>query len=104
MPKSRSKFWWYLSAVIVVAALALLPIGLMHGNWLHPSSPDQQQAHAEHQPPKIESPPTPDGIRVETMLPISGGLSRRTSQPGSAHSWESAELFSKVSGFLLAQH
>lgn len=38
------------------------------------------------------------------MLPVKGGLSRKTSQPGAAHSWESAELYSKVSGFLLAQH
>lgn len=43
-------------------------------------------------------------LRVETVSPTKGGLKRHTSQPGTAHSFESADLFAKVSGFLKTQH
>lgn len=43
-------------------------------------------------------------VRVETIRPAKGGLVRRTSQPGSAHSFESADIYSKVSGYLQVQH
>lgn len=42
--------------------------------------------------------------RVETVYPSAGGFIRKTVQPGSAHSFESAELYAKVSGFLKSQH
>ena len=35
---------------------------------------------------------------------MKGGLARRTAQSGSAHSFESAELYAKISGFLKEQH
>jgi HlyD family secretion protein len=97
MARSRWNRWWYVGAAVIVAGLAILPIGLMRG----PAGSSSQHAHAEPPPAAKE---VETGLRVETMLPISGGLTRRTSQPGSAHSWESAELYSKVSGFLLVQH
>jgi RND family efflux transporter MFP subunit len=45
-----------------------------------------------------------DAVRVETVAPTKGGLKRHSSQPGTAHSFESADLFAKVSGFLKTQH
>lgn len=38
--------------------------------------------------------------RVEVVCPIAGGLLRSSSQPGTAHSYESADLYPKLSGFL----
>ncbi len=38
--------------------------------------------------------------RVEVTKPVHGGILRSSSQPGTAHSFESADLFPKVSGFL----
>jgi RND family efflux transporter MFP subunit len=43
------------------------------------------------------------GEAVETRHPTAGGMARTTEQPGSAHSFQSAELFSKVSGYLKTQ-
>ncbi|HEY5315649.1 MAG TPA: efflux RND transporter periplasmic adaptor subunit, partial [Pirellulales bacterium] len=43
-------------------------------------------------------------MRVETISPSAGGIIRKTVQPGSVHSFESAELFAKVSGFLKSQN
>lgn len=97
MSNFRASRWWYLGAVIAVIALACLPIGMMRGNRLHSAPPTHEVAsHPAKAADTVQ--------RVEAMLPIKGGLSRNTSQPGSAHSWESAELYSKVSGFLLMQH
>lgn len=39
-------------------------------------------------------------VRVETVRPRKGGLKRLSTQPGSVHAFESADLYAKVSGFL----
>src|SRR5262249_23851244 len=38
--------------------------------------------------------------RVETVAAAKGGLAHVSSEPGSAHSFESADLFAKVSGYV----
>ncbi len=43
-------------------------------------------------------------VKVEVAKPKRGGLLRTTSQPGSVHAFESAELFAKVSGYLKIQN
>lgn len=45
--------------------------------------------------------PLSKGLRVDVVKPRAGGLERVTTQPGSVHSFESAELFAKVSGYLV---
>ena len=40
---------------------------------------------------------------VDTLHPTAGGMARTTVQPGSAHSFQSAGLFAKVSGYLKTQ-
>src|SRR5581483_9817567 len=42
-------------------------------------------------------------IRVEAVTPKQGGLPRITVQPGSVHSFETAFLYAKVSGYLKEQ-
>lgn len=43
------------------------------------------------------------GIRVTTIKPLAGGITRKTIQPCAAHWHESAGLFAKVSGYLKVQ-
>jgi len=61
-------------------------------------------------PAAAEEPGTPtarvsatDPVRVEVVKPGIGGIRRETTQPGSLEPMESADLFAKVSGFLLEQ-
>jgi HlyD family secretion protein len=43
------------------------------------------------------------GIAVEVMSPRRGGIARKCLQPGSIEPFEAADLYSKVSGFLIEQ-
>jgi HlyD family secretion protein len=43
------------------------------------------------------------GTRVEVVVPTRGGLGRTVVQPGVVHSFNRAELFAKVSGYLVRQ-
>lgn len=47
--------------------------------------------------------PEPPSIRVDVVQPRTGGLVRRTIQPGSVHAYESVDMFANVSGFLKTQ-
>jgi RND family efflux transporter MFP subunit len=76
---------------VATLAVAICVFGLSHG---HPS---QAEVHAQPNPSQF-------AIRVETVRPTEGGIARTTSQPGSAHSYESAELYAKVSGYLQKQN
>lgn len=82
--------WGVLGALCVVGVAAWSVIG-----WEHRSSPAVQAAPSSV---AVES-----KVRVETAQPIRGGLERTTSQPGSLISYESAELYAKVSGYLRTQ-
>jgi HlyD family secretion protein len=42
-------------------------------------------------------------LRVDVVKPRQGGIERITTQPGSVHSFESANLFAKISGYLSEQ-
>ncbi len=88
--KSR-RVWWGLGAVVVIAAAVLLVI--FNGRMLTgKSSPN----HAEQSPNNPAAPTV-----VEAVHPQSGGIDRVCIQPGSVEPFESADLYAKVSGFLL---
>jgi len=53
-----------------------------------------RNVHAERQPVDV---------KVEVVKPHHGGIERTTEQPGTVESFESARLFSKVSGYLKEQ-
>ena len=90
MSSEKRNRWLYIG-VTAIGAIALL--GVLLGIWgLNSTTPALAQA-----------PPASAAPRVETVRPTQGGLIKRTAQPGSAHSFESAELFAKVSGFLKEQ-
>lgn len=95
MPQHRRSAWLYLGGLLTV--VAVVTAGFIGSQRLFSSS--VSAAHpAEHSEPKATA------VRVETIAPVKGGLTRRTSQPGSAHSFESVDLYAKVSGFLKLQN
>ena len=76
--------------------LAILSVALSHGE----SSQAKEEAAESHASAVAIS----TRIRVQTVHPTEGGIARTTSQPGAALAYESADLYSKVSGFLETQN
>jgi HlyD family secretion protein len=91
---------WYLVALFVAVNALGAYFALGQGGSTKP-------AHGQH-PAGDDAPLAASSgegrPRVEVIRPSPGGLPRTTNQPGSAHSYESAELYSKVSGFLQTQN
>src|SRR4051794_38919756 len=94
MPASRRTPLLVFGGLLVL--VALVAAGFVGARMLH-SSPEA----ARHPGRAVET--KTSSVKVETIAPTKGGLTRRTSQPGSAHSFESADLYAKVSGFLKTQ-
>src|SRR4051794_5853692 len=44
------------------------------------------------------------GVAVEVVFPRPGGIDRICHQPGTVEPYEAADLYTKVSGFLVEQH
>jgi RND family efflux transporter MFP subunit len=89
-------FWrWLLPLALVVLA------GLgMAWWWKHEP---RNQAHAAtkgHGGEHGTSEGTPTPVQVEVVHPVKGGIVRTSSQTGSVHAFESAELYAKISGYL----
>jgi HlyD family secretion protein len=95
MDKLQRRDWRFLGGTLGV--LALVVTGLFGASRLRSAAPASEAKHAEHEKPAGQGP------RVETVHPAKGGLKRSTAQPGAAHSFESAELYAKISGFLKEQ-
>src|SRR5688500_17382645 len=95
MSKFRGLRWWLWApvAIAVIAVTGWLGAGRLH------SSPAKAPVHET-----VAEKPLANLLAVETVHPVKGGLSRATSQPGTAHSFESAELYAKISGFLKELH
>jgi RND family efflux transporter MFP subunit len=91
MPASRRYSWLFCG--VLLSLLALTGAGYVGAKRFFPSP--VAVVHAA-EPASTKS----AAVHVETASPTKGGLVRRTSQPGSAHSFESADLYAKVSGFL----
>jgi len=92
----RRANWWYVCvAILVFGGLLTLSVrGSRHTSAASAAKVDIGQTAT-----------IPDAVtRVETVHPTKGGLARVASEPGSAHSFESAELFAKVSGYLEKLH
>jgi len=76
----------------------LLAIGYYGWSRSHDS-----KAPTEIGDPSTEASPEPDATRVDVVHPSRGGLTRTSSQIGSVHSFEHADLYAKVSGYLKTQ-
>lgn len=94
--KLSRKSWFGLASIAALSAGYLMLFGFP----VIPAAGEPTAAAATTEPADGKS----TAPQVETIVPTKGGLARVTTQPGSAHSFESADLFAKVSGFLQAQH
>jgi HlyD family secretion protein len=92
MSNLRRANWWLAGGVVVVVTAALITL---IGSNLHSSA----NTSTRHESDSDAAPPEPV-TRVETITATKGGLAHVSSEPGSAHSFESAELFAKVSGYV----
>ena len=90
----RRRLTWglivFLGAGIIVAGLARFTSHHTPGKTVGTEEADQGDEVA-------------GAVRVEVVRPKAGGLSRSTTQAGSVHAFEYAELYAKVSGYLTNQ-
>src|SRR3954468_20486094 len=80
---------------VVVAVVATLPAGGC-------DAVGHTKAATDH---PAEAPPTNDeaAVSVEVVTPRAGGIDRVSTQPGSVEPFEAADLYAKVSGYLIEQ-
>lgn len=75
----------------IFIGLATVVLSIIASSGCHSPKAIAQEQKRETAKPKV---------RVEIVRPTVGGLLRSSSQPGTAHSYESADLYPKLSGFL----
>jgi RND family efflux transporter MFP subunit len=85
-----------LGMFVALAVVVLGTLGL--GSMLLDTHAEQSESR------EGESQESETQTRVETVRPHAGGMAHITVQPGSAHSYEEADLYAKVSGFLEVQN
>ena len=87
---------------IVIGMIAILLVG---GGVYYWSQHGRAGAKGGHESEGAEGQESQAGaMRVEVIHPTKGGLERTTTQAGSVHAFEHADLFSKVSGYLKVQN
>ena len=93
-PVHRRRLTWaliaFLGAGVVVAAASQFRSHHTPGKAVATEGTDEGESAA-------------GAVRVEVVHPGAGGLSRSTTQAGSVHAFEHAELYAKVSGYLTNQ-
>jgi RND family efflux transporter MFP subunit len=81
----------------LIGASLLIGLGLVA--WLGFGRSRPVPAQASH----LDSNPCVDEVSVEVITPRAGGIDRICQQPGSIEPFQSAELYAKVSGYLIEQ-
>ncbi len=92
-------------ALLAVLAIASLSFGVWRGTVavVRAASPNEPrrsttgESAQRSESPESDSESTP---RIEVVHPKHGGLIRTSSQTGSLHAFESADLYAKISGYL----
>lgn len=85
-----ARFFRCFCALLVLAGLGIGTRAALTSAGQHPDSTEKSRSGKA-------------GVQVEVVSPKPGGIKRVVSQPGSVEPYESAELFSRVSGFLAEQ-
>jgi RND family efflux transporter MFP subunit len=91
---------WRIAVAVLVCAVAM---GLLAWKTLGETAIAASAAAELESESKVRMSPEGDQVKVEVTKPIPHGLGRRATQPGDVHVFESAELYSKVSGYLAEQ-
>ena len=93
-PQSNVRRWWWGAAVVILigAGIAVWTIGFGGRPKLNGDSPRHSSDSTSY-----SSGPT----KVDVVTPKPGGIPRLCVQPGTLEPFESAELYAKVSGFLI---
>ncbi|HEX5444071.1 MAG TPA: efflux RND transporter periplasmic adaptor subunit [Pirellulales bacterium] len=95
------KQWLLATIVAVVGVSAGAYFAVQNGQ----SSGEASAADNPHQATDSRNGGRSTGqVRVKVVKPHQGGIERTTTQPGSVHSFRSAKLYSKVSGYLKEQN
>lgn len=95
--KPRRAFRWWL-------ALSGLILGVIATAWLmNTGRAESPGGHSDEQGKPVQGEPGPVEQRVDVVRPRSGGIPRKSVQPGSIHSFESVDLYAMVSGYLKKQ-
>ncbi len=98
-PGSHRAFWVRLRNVVIGLFVAALVIGL---GW-YGLSKRHEPAAQSHENPSQEHSKDVDKVSVDVVTPAKGGIDRICIQPGTIEPFEAADLYSKVSGFLIEQ-
>lgn len=95
------KQWLLATIVAVVGVSAGAYFAVQNGQ----SSGQASAADDAHQVTDSRNGERSNGnVRVKVVKPHKGGIERTTTQPGSVHSFRSAKLYSKLSGYLKEQN
>lgn len=89
----RARLWAAAVPVLLVCSF---------GGWYFASRPNTNEKQAVHQD-HVEDKKTEERITVECVTPRAGGVDRVCLQPGTIEPFEAADLYTKVSGFLVEQ-
>ncbi|MBS0208362.1 MAG: efflux RND transporter periplasmic adaptor subunit [Planctomycetes bacterium] len=93
--------WWLRGASVAGVFLA----GFSGWHWLGNAAPlHTPAAHAQAARDSAGEPLSSETIRIDAVHPKAGGLPRVTTQPGSVHAFDFADLYTKVSGYLAQQN
>ena len=90
--------WWIAGAAAILATVLIVrlknpegggPSGIAEAKSSHHAAPHEESASS-----------APQRLRVSVVPPREGGIVRTTSQPGTMESYDFADLYAKVSGYL----
>lgn len=99
---ARQKTWKWWHPVVGLLALGAVAVAVEYRpRGGHGASIEAGETQASHGNDNAGS--TPAATSVDVVVPKVGGIERKTSQPGSVHSFESVELQAMVSGYLKTQ-
>lgn len=98
-PEAADSGWSWTSITLVILVVAAVAAG---GYWWYSSS--QQQDSSQDQGSSGQgSSQNRAALWVKYVTPHQGGLVRTTTQPGTLHAFQYADLYAKASGYLRAQ-
>ena len=100
-PDSSGPSRSWITIAVIVAAAGLVALAIYW--WVErdrQKRPDQDRGSSGQAQGQTEN---KAALRVKVINPREGGMTRTTTQPGTLHAFQYADLFAKASGFLRAQ-